>query len=101
MLATPREHLRIAAARFHLRNDVRVADVEKFAATLIEAFSEVCVIVRSELTALTQTDLVEHARKIKKPLLALVRTARKLLRHARMMRPPDNEVHRHKGHVQA
>jgi hypothetical protein len=68
---------------------------------LIEAFSEVRAIVRREFTTLPQTNLVEHARKIKKPLLALVRTARKLLRHARMMRPPDNEVHRHKGHVQA
>jgi prophage DNA circulation protein len=84
-----------------LRDDLRVADVEKLAATLIEAFSEVGVIVRGKLTALPQTDLVEHARKIKKPLLALVRTARKRLRHALMMRPPDNEVHRHKAHVQA
>jgi hypothetical protein len=100
-MAAPLKHLRIAAPRLHLRNDIGIADVEKFAATLIEAFSEVRAIVRREFTTLPQTNLVEHARKIKKPLLALVRTARKILRHARMMRPPDNEVHRHKGHVQA
>ena len=99
--ATPRKNLRVAEPRFHLRDDIGITDVEKFAATLIETFSEICLVVRREFAPLPQADLPEHARKIKQPLLALVWTARKWLRHARMMRPPDNEVHRHEGPARA